>query len=329
MKKAMSSVPIIEQLNIHQIEHGQISRFWLELTTSGLGNPLRVPLLVARGWEDGPVLGVTAVVHGNALNGLPVVRQLFHNLDMNNLCGTVVGIPVMNMPGFLRQERQFMDGVDLNQIMPGRQGGSISEMYTFRLMDRIISTLDYLVDVQTADLGQLNAFFVRADMTVMKQAIIARLFSPDIILHDPGDEGTLRRAATEIGIQAITVVAGGPHRFQRDVISPARNGLLNMLIHLEMQDGKIDSSSDSPIECRNAYWIYTQQAGILEVYPDAGDEVKRGTKIGHLTNLFGDLIREYSAPESGIVLSKSVNPVSQAGGRILYLGMPKQKNGRF
>ena len=71
----MTSVPTIEHLRINQIERGQISRFWLELSTGGLGHPLRVPLLVARGWEDGPVLGVTAVVHGNALNGLPIAGE--------------------------------------------------------------------------------------------------------------------------------------------------------------------------------------------------------------------------------------------------------------
>ena len=38
--------------------------FWLELSASDIGHPMRVPLLVARGWEDGPILGVTAVVHG-------------------------------------------------------------------------------------------------------------------------------------------------------------------------------------------------------------------------------------------------------------------------
>ena len=171
----MSPAPIIEQLNLHQIERGQISRFWLELTTSGLGNPLRVPLLVARGWEDGPILGVTAVVHGNSLNGLPVVRQLFQHLDMDNLNGTVVGIPVMNMPGFLRQERPFLDGADLNQIMPGRQGGSVSEMYTYRLMDRIISILDYLVDVQTADFGQAVAYYLKGDWVESERTLVQLL----------------------------------------------------------------------------------------------------------------------------------------------------------
>jgi len=51
--KIVSNVSIIERLNINQTERGQISRFWLELSASGLGQPLRVPLLVARGWEDG------------------------------------------------------------------------------------------------------------------------------------------------------------------------------------------------------------------------------------------------------------------------------------
>ncbi|KAA3656855.1 MAG: peptidase M14 [Chloroflexi bacterium] len=322
----MPNVPIIEQLNMQHIERGQISRFWLEITRSGLGNPLRVPLLIARGWQDGPVLGVTAVVHGNALNGLPVVRQLFQQVDIDNLRGTIIGIPVMNMPAFMRQQRLFLDGTDLNQIMPGRQGGSMSEMYTFRLMDRIIRHLDYLVDVQTADFGQTTAYFVRADTTLTKPAITARLLNPDVILHDPGEEGTLRRAATEMGIHAITAVVGGSHQFQQDRIGLVRAGLLNLLIHLDMQDGEIESWK-TPLEYRHAYWIYTQQAGILEVFPEVGDKVKHKQIIGRLTTVFGDLIREYTAPSIGIVLGKSVNPVCNAGGRILYLGVPKPQNG--
>jgi predicted deacylase len=171
------NVPVIDRLNISQIERGQVSRFWLELTGSGLGNPLRVPLLVARGWNEGPVLGVTAIVHGNALNGLPVVRQLFQQLDMEHLRGVVIGIPVTNMPGFLRQQRLFIDGVDLNQVMPGRQDGSASEMYTYRLLERLVRPLDYLVDLQTADAGQINAYIVRADTMSMKTSAMARLLN--------------------------------------------------------------------------------------------------------------------------------------------------------
>ena len=78
------------------------------------------------------------------------MRQLFQCLDLESLRGTVVGIPVMNMPGFLRQQRLFLDDVDLNQVMPGRQRGSTSDVYTYRLMDRISRHIDYLVDVHYA-----------------------------------------------------------------------------------------------------------------------------------------------------------------------------------
>jgi predicted deacylase len=101
-----------------------------------------------------------------------------------------------------------------------------------------------------------------------------------------------------------------------------------VLDHLEMQNGDIEPSDDTPVECRRAHWLYTQQAGVLEVYPDVEDIVNRGDKIGRLTNVFGDRIAEYTAPESGIVLGKSVNPVCQAGGRILYLGITRQNTGR-
>ena len=73
--------------------------------------------------------------------------------------------------------------------------------------------------------------------------------------------------------------------------------------------------------------MYTMQAGVLEAFPEVGDKVKRGQTVGRLTNVFGDVLSVYTAPENGIVLAKSVNPVCQAEGCILYLGMPRQQNG--
>lgn len=91
-----------------------------------------------------------------------------------------------------------------------------------------------------------------------------------------------------------------------------------------MQEGEIELPHIQPVECRHAYWLYTEQAGILEVLVDAGDLVYHGEEIGQLTNVFGDHIHTYTAPEFGVILSKSVNPMSQAGGRIIYLGLPQK-----
>jgi predicted deacylase len=57
------------------------------------------------------------------------------------------------------------------------------------------------------------------------------------------------------------------------------------------------------------------------VHPDITDMVKKGDRIATQTDMFGDKIQEYFAPEDGIVIGRSVSPVNQTGGRILHLGL--------
>ncbi len=52
--------------------------------------------------------------------------------------------------------------------------------------------------------------------------------------------------------------------------------------------------------------------------------MKKGEIIATLRNVFGDVVKEYEAPENGIVIGKSVSPINQAGGRILHLGIMKK-----
>ena len=67
--------------------------------------------------------------------------------------------------------------------------------------------------------------------------------------------------------------------------------------------------------------MYTDTGGILTVFPKVTERVKKGQVIANLRNIFGDLIKEYVAPEDSIVIGKSVNPINQTGGRIVHLGV--------
>ena len=58
-------------------------------------------------------------------------------------------------------------------------------------------------------------------------------------------------------------------------------------------------------------------AGLL----DKGFE--KGQTIARVRNIFGDVIREYAAPEDGIIIGRSVNPLNQTGSRIVHLGIVK------
>ena len=87
-----------------------------------------------------------------------------------------------------------------------------------------------------------------------------------------------------------------------------------------LDDGEPEPGN-TPVICGRSYWLYTDRGGILDVLPAVTDRVEKGELIARVTNLYGDVVQEYRAPEAGIVVGKSVNPVNQAGSRILHLGI--------
>ncbi|MGF1582694.1 MAG: succinylglutamate desuccinylase/aspartoacylase family protein [Gemmataceae bacterium] len=320
----MSDRTLSEYLDVGTILPGTIRRRWLSIASNYLTQPISIPILAARGLEDGPILGLTAALHGNELNGIPVIQQIFQDLDATHLKGTLIGVPVLNIPAFEQQRRFFPDDSDLNRIMPGKDAGNQSEVYCARLLERLLVQLDYLLDFHTASFGRINSHYVRADLSNLEIATLARLQNSRIIVNNKGGEGTLRSVVSDHSVIALTVELCDPHVYQMDVIQKGQVGVQNTLVHLGMLPGTIVLPEHSAVECDHSYWIHTDQGGLLEVYPDLGDLLAKGTLMATLRNVFGDIIREYYAPDDGIVVGKSSNPVNRTGGRILHLGLPRR-----
>ena len=321
--KGADSITLIKLLDVTNTPRGETRFYWLKLISDGFGSPINVPVIVARGMGKGPVLGVTAAVHGNELNGIPVIQRLFNEVDASELRGTIVGIPVVNIPAFIRKKRRFNDGVDLNHIMPGKEDGNVSEVYAYRFMDRIVRHFDYLLDLHTASTGRINSYYIRADMEQPMVREMALLQNADIIVHNPPSDGTLRGAADDLGIPAITLEVGNPSTFQKRLIRSGVEGVHNVLCHLDMVDDEIVEVEKDTVICSSSKWIYTDTGGLLTVNVELRQLVKKNEKIAELRNVFGTKIKEYHAPEDGIVIGKSVSPVNQTGGRILHLGIIK------
>ena len=323
-QNALTKALEIEDLKVEALERGKIYRFWFNIVTDTFGQPMQVPVIVARGQKKGPVLGLTAAVHGNELNGIPVIQQIFKEINVAQLSGTVVGIPAVNIPSLIRKQRRFNDGNDLNHIMPGVRNGNISQVYAYRFFNRIVRNFNYLIDLHTASFGRINSYYIRADMKEPITAQLARLQNPEIIVHNPPSDGTLRGAADEIGIPAITLEVGDPNAYQRDMIRSALEGIRNVLVFLNMVEGSIKEADEPTVLCKKSYWIYTEMGGLLRVLHKVTDRVKAGELIAIQQNIFGDIVKEYVAPEDGIVIGKSVSPINQTGGRILHLGIVKE-----
>ncbi|CEP07693.1 hypothetical protein [Parasitella parasitica] len=327
--------PVVrDRLVVEDFPKHAISTAWIKMVKQGLSEWLRLPVIVCRGTEEGPVVGITAAVHGNELNGVPCIHRVVSAIDVNKLHGTVVAVPCVNVSGYLKFTREFADGRDLNRQFPGQEEGYASQIYCYQLMNKVISQFNYLIDLHTASFGRVNSYYVRADMNDPTSAIMARLQQPQIVLHNSGQDGTLRSAAAARGIRAITVEIGNPQLFQSQYVQWSYVGVMRILDHLDMYTVNYDPTAEdqvalgppSTILCSKGFWIYTKTGGILEVYPGVNTIIKKDDLIARIKNIFGNVVEEYYAPCGGIVIGRSSNPVAMSGDRIVHLGIIKKKS---
>lgn len=315
----MTARPQVEGLDLAHLGPGR-HECWLHLVDSALGAPERLPLLVIRGHRPGPVVGLTAAVHGDEVNGIAVIHELMRKLDPEKLRGTVAALPVVNLPAFRRHDRLTPQGQDLNHNFPGVADGNDVQVYAYRLMTRFVAHLDVLIDLHTASRGRANCLYIRADMLQEDTARMAYLQRPQIILHNPANDQTLRGAAVERGVPAITVEVGNPSRFQREYIRRSVAGIRAVLAQRRMLPRRQMSFGPPPLICSESKWLYTDCGGLLTVFPDVTTTVREGEVIAEIVDPFGQRLRTFTAPFEGVVIGRAVDPVAHTGARILHLG---------
>lgn len=318
----MEPLPIrlVDELDINSLRPSALHHLSIAVVEDGLGRPLRLPVVVAKGRRPGPTFGLTAALHGNELNGIPVMHELFSGLEPSRIRGAVVGVLAVNVPGMLEHQRGYLDGRDLNHLFPGKEDGATSPLFAHRVFERIVSKFNYLVDLHTASFGRVNCLYVRADLEHEVAADMARRLRPQILLHNPASDHTLRGAAMEQGIPAVTLEIGNPHAFNERYIKQSVVGIRGVLGQLGLTARRRVALGMEPIVCSGSDWFYTQRGGLLRVAPRVTDRVTRGQLMATLTNIYGDVTEEFRAPRDGIVIGHSVQPVGAAGARIAHLG---------
>ncbi|KAA0159829.1 hypothetical protein FNF28_05639 [Cafeteria roenbergensis] len=241
-----TAIKTIQRLDVDALPVGAVSRLYIALGTDPLSLPTAVPVMVAKGRRAGPTLGITSALHGNELNGMPLIHRLFEELDCDDLAGTIVAVIVANPHGYIRYQRGGPENTDLNRCMPGKRDGTAAQQFAHALLQRVIAAgdMDYLLDLHTASFGRVNSLYVRADLTDPTVFRLALLQHPQIIVHNRGKDGTLRGAASDLGIHTLTVEIGNPQRFHRPFIERALAGVYRTLRHLRMLPAVADDVTE-------------------------------------------------------------------------------------
>jgi predicted deacylase len=100
-------------------------------------------------------------------------------------------------------------------------------------------------------------------------------------------------------------------------------GIRAVMAHLGMiPPNGAPEDAPEPIICARSYWLRTRLGGVLHVRPGLLDRLEAGEPVAEVREVFGDVLDTYTAPEAGIVVGRSTNPVAPTGSRILHLGVP-------
>ncbi|QQD22346.1 succinylglutamate desuccinylase [Oceanospirillaceae bacterium ASx5O] len=282
-----------------------------------------VPVLVARGQKPGPVLCLTAALHGDELNGIEMVRRLMYQLNPRSMNGTVIGVPIVNLDGFRRGSRYLADRRDLNRYFPGNPRGSAADRIAHSLFQQVITPhCEFLVDLHTGSLKRTNLPQIRGDLSHEPVFDFSRHFGGITVLHGGGAKGTLRRAAMDAGIPTVTLEAGGPNELSESAVDGGVKALETLLQNLNIQPTMRFWGTPQPV-FYHSDWVRADQGGILMSAVTLGATVKEGEILGRVVDPVSNTGSDIVAPFAGRVIGMAANQVVQTGFAAYHIGVQK------
>lgn len=301
-----------------RVAPGESADIRLHVSESYTAEAVAIPVTVVRGARRGPALFLTASIHGDELNGVGIVRDLLNDAPWADLCGTLVAVPVANVPAFLNQDRRLPDRRDLNRAFPGSRRGSLTARLAHALYTEVVRRCDFGIDLHTAGGERANYPHVRADLGRPECAALARAFGCPLVVHGGGPDRSLRRAATAAGVPTIAYEAGSPRRLERPFVEIGKRGVLDAMRHLGMLPGE-PQPPPFAAEVREAHWIRARAGGILDLRVELGQPLRRGAEVSVNTNPFGRERSQVRAPHPGVVLGLTRMPLVHPGDAICHL----------
>ena len=281
---------------------------------------LPTPVLVVNGAHSGPTLCLTAAVHGDELNGIETVRQIVHNLNEKKLKGAVVGVPIVNIQGFQRHTRYLPDRRDLNRFFPGNPTGSSASRIAYSFFTQIVQHCDSLVDLHTGSFHRTNLPQLRADLRNEEVVALTKGFGSTVVLHSEGAQGSLRRAAVEAGIPAVTVEAGAPLRLEEEEVKHSVKSIQSLLDTLGMYNKRSLWGNPEPAYYAS-HWVRSDNGGILFSQVKLGKRVKQGDVLGTVTDPISNKQTTITSPFNGRILGKAMNQFVMPGYATYHIGI--------
>jgi len=279
-----------------------------------------MPVHVIHGRKPGPCLLVCAAIHGDEINGVEIIRRVLAHKTINNLKGTLITIPIVNVFGFVSQSRYLPDRRDLNRSFPGSKKGSMASRLANILMVEIVEHCSHIIDLHTGAVARDNLPQIRACLVDDTETeALARAFGVPVIINTELRDGSLREAAREKNIPFLLYEAGEALRFDEVAIRAGVRGILGVMHHLGMRTKARKKRGYETVISKSTQWIRSPTSGILRSISPLGTLVKKGDLLAYVGDPLGEFETKVMSSVFGIVIGKTNLPLVHEGDAIYHI----------
>ncbi|SFM29595.1 succinylglutamate desuccinylase/aspartoacylase family protein [Methanolobus profundi] len=279
-----------------------------------------MPVHVVNGRKPGPCLLVCAAIHGDEINGVEIIRRILKHRTINNLKGTIIAIPIVNVFGFVSQSRYLPDRRDLNRSFPGSKEGSMASRLANILMTEIVAQCTHVIDLHTGAIARENLPQIRAFLNDQPETeAIARAFGVPVIINSNVRDGSLREAACKHNIPVILYEAGEALRFNEVAIRAGVRGILGVMSYLGMRPKSKKIKEHKTLISGSTQWIRAPESGILRLIVPLGSLVQKGDILAYINDPLGDIETKVISSASGIVIGKTNLPLTHEGEAVFHI----------
>jgi predicted deacylase len=253
---------------------------------------LMVPIASIRN-GDGPTALVLAGNHGDEYPGQVAVMKLLRELKSEDVCGRLILIPTLTMPGAKAATRLSpLDGKNFNRSFPGNPAGSVSEVLAHYLSTVLFPLADIVIDIHTG--GRSVDFVPCAHMHLVpagpqRQAMLAGTEAWNsefcFLYADIAGTGLLPVEAENQGKIVVTTEMGGSENVTAQVHHLTQSGLRNVLTHFRVLKGDVVTRAKPARWVQALAWEdyrFAPESGVYENVVPLGEPVEAGQTLGRI-----------------------------------------------
>lgn len=298
-----------------------------------------IPITVFCGIEDGPVLGITAGVHGYEYPPILAGQRLIKSINPKTLKGVVILVQIANLESFKNRVpyENPLDDKNLNRTFPGNPNGTITEKIANFITENVIAESDYFLDMHAGDapedLMSYSAYYSNSAMPEVSEkgkAMAKALLLDHIIVFKTDGKDYVKKDKSSLycsaeafkrGIPSVDIECGGLGKIKKDDINQIEIGVLNLLNHLNMTISNSEAKQNNTYQfISNRTYQESNHDGVFYPSKKSGDYIEKGMKLGVITDYFGNTLQTIYAKANGVILYIIGTPPINKGETIIAIG---------